>query len=282
VSPCPYRKLNPAGPIRQKCRSAHHADRATAELDRQTTAGAAKLTDMLASASAFKACVGIAVDVICFFMALLSFRGISTPRLKASNAAPPFSTFRGTSPATVRHIFQRYLELGAVRTLQTELDAAGIVSKRRIASDGLEILHEASDRLCVIFPCRHPLAARRKIALADLVNFPLVLKDPQTSVPAIVDAAFVSTGRIIRPAAEATYMMTAVSLVRAGLGITILPASAKEIDAEPSLRSRPIDDARFSRTISLIKKSAPTLPPSCENFLKGMIGAMKSIDVVDH
>jgi len=38
--------------------------------------------------------------------------------------------------ATVRHIFQRYLELGAVRILQTDLDAAGIVSKRRTAADG--------------------------------------------------------------------------------------------------------------------------------------------------
>src|SRR5580692_10997403 len=38
--------------------------------------------------------------------------------------------------ATVRHIFHRYLELGAVRNLQSDLDAAGIISKRRIASDG--------------------------------------------------------------------------------------------------------------------------------------------------
>ena len=42
-----------------------------------------KLADMLASASAFNAYVGIAVDVVCFFMALLSFREISTPSLKA-------------------------------------------------------------------------------------------------------------------------------------------------------------------------------------------------------
>jgi hypothetical protein len=38
---------------------------------------------MLASASAFNVYVGIAVNVVCFFMALLSFRGISTPSLKA-------------------------------------------------------------------------------------------------------------------------------------------------------------------------------------------------------
>jgi len=42
-----------------------------------------KLADRLARASAFSACVGIAVDVVCFFMALLSFRGISTPSLLA-------------------------------------------------------------------------------------------------------------------------------------------------------------------------------------------------------
>jgi O-antigen/teichoic acid export membrane protein len=38
---------------------------------------------MLASASAFKALAGIAVDVIALFMALLSFCGISTPSLQA-------------------------------------------------------------------------------------------------------------------------------------------------------------------------------------------------------
>jgi len=57
----------------------------------------------------------------------------------------------------------------------------------------------------------------------------LVLMEAETSVRAIVDAAFVSSGRIMRPAAEATYMMTAVGLVKAGLGITILAATAKEI-----------------------------------------------------
>ena len=38
--------------------------------------------------------------------------------------------------ATVRHIFQRYLELGAVRALQADLAATGVVSKRRTAADG--------------------------------------------------------------------------------------------------------------------------------------------------
>jgi DNA invertase Pin-like site-specific DNA recombinase len=38
--------------------------------------------------------------------------------------------------ATVRHIYQRYLALGNVRDLQSDLDDAGIVSKTRRAADG--------------------------------------------------------------------------------------------------------------------------------------------------
>jgi site-specific DNA recombinase len=39
---------------------------------------------------------------------------------------------------TVRHIFRRYSDLGSVRLLQEELDAAGIVSKRRVDRFGRE------------------------------------------------------------------------------------------------------------------------------------------------
>lgn len=56
-------------------------------------------------------------------------------------------------------------------------------------------------------------------------------------------------------------MMTAVAMVRAGLGVTILPGSAPEIRAERELVGRPIDDPRFVRPIALIKKRDRTLPP---------------------
>jgi hypothetical protein len=62
-----------------------------------------KLAEMLARASNFRALVGMAVDVVDLFMALLSFVE-SAPRayrLKASNAAPPFSTSAGTSAAKI-------------------------------------------------------------------------------------------------------------------------------------------------------------------------------------
>ena len=71
-------------------------------------------------------------------------------------------------------------------------------------------------------------------------------------------------------------MMTAVGMVRAGLGLTVLPASAKEVTAEPSLRSQPIDDPAFRRAIAVIKKKNRTLPPATEGFLRDLLAAMQA------
>jgi DNA-binding transcriptional LysR family regulator len=206
-----------------------------------------------------------------------TIRIAALPSFSASRLPDVVARFRVDNPA-ISFVIRDAIASKVVAAVQDETVDLGVTASVERNAD-VEIIHEATDRLCVVFPRRHPLAGRRKIGLDDLVDFPLVLMDPETSVRAIVDAAFVSAGRIVRPAAEATYMMTAIGLVRAGLGITILPASAKEIDAEPTLRARSISDSRFSRTISLVKRRKRTLPPACEEFLKELIGAMTPVDL---
>jgi DNA-binding transcriptional LysR family regulator len=126
----------------------------------------------------------------------------------------------------------------------------------------------------VVFLAMHPLRRKRRITLEDLAELPLILMDSETSVRSIVDAAFVAAGRLPIPACEAIYMMTAVGMVKAGLGVTVLPASAKEVRAEPSLKSRVIDDAAFVRPIAGIKKKNRTLPPAARLFLAQVLTAM--------
>jgi DNA-binding transcriptional LysR family regulator len=131
----------------------------------------------------------------------------------------------------------------------------------------LEILHSYQDHMHAVFPSGHPFERKRRITLEDIAGVPLILMSPETSVRAIVDAAFVAAGRLPIPACEAIYMMTAVGMVKAGLGVSILPASAKEVKAEPSLVSRVIEDAALTRQIAIIKKVNRTLPPAAQLFL---------------
>ncbi|CAN7196075.1 LysR family transcriptional regulator [Trinickia sp. LjRoot230] len=138
----------------------------------------------------------------------------------------------------------------------------------------LEVLYRATDRLCVVCPRNHPVATKRKIALDDIVEHPLVLTAAGTSVRAVVDAALNEAGRAPVLTCEPTYMMTAVAMVRARLGITILPASAREIRAERALVVRPIDDPRFVRPIALVKKRGRTLPRAAMAFADVIRDAM--------
>ncbi len=76
-----------------------------------------------------------------------------------------------------------------------------------------------------------------QVTIEILSTVPLVLMDEATSVRTLVDAAFLVAGRRPVAACEATYMMTAIGMVRAGLGLTILPGSARR--SRPSPTSAP-------------------------------------------
>jgi DNA-binding transcriptional LysR family regulator len=131
-----------------------------------------------------------------------------------------------------------------------------------------EVLQVVPDRLCLICPQGHPLARKRRVTVAEVADLPLVLTNPGTSVREVVDAAFLAIGRIPNLACEVTYMMSAVAMVRAGLGFSVLPSSAREVKLERGLRARPIEDPAFSRPASIIKKKGRTLPPASAAFLE--------------
>ncbi|GAB3630575.1 HTH-type transcriptional regulator GltC [Pandoraea terrae] len=138
------------------------------------------------------------------------------------------------------------------------------------ADAAFDVLHTGVDRLVAVCPKAHPLARMRHIRLTDLASVPLVLTAQGTSVRAVVDAAFSDARCTPEVACEPMYMMTAVAMVRGGLGVTILPGTAREVRAEPGLIVRPINDPAFVRPIALIKRRGRTLPKVTERFVAAM------------
>jgi DNA-binding transcriptional LysR family regulator len=145
-----------------------------------------------------------------------------------------------------------------------------------LSDPSLEVLHAGEDRLCVICPQGHALMKKRHVRVDDVAAYPLILTASGTSVRAVVDAAFLDAGCAPLITSEPTYMMSAVAMVRAGLGLTILPRSAREILAEPTLVSRPIDDPRFVRPVMLVKKRGRTLPPVTKAFIHAIAKALEA------
>lgn len=126
-----------------------------------------------------------------------------------------------------------------------------------------------SDNLKVIFPTNHALhKGRGSVTLAQLSELPLVLTNTDTSVRALVDKAFDSIGQIPQPECEASYMSTAISMVRAGMGVTILPSSAMQMEGVAGLAARPIAYAGFKRDIGIIRRTGTSLSPAAESFIE--------------
>lgn len=136
-----------------------------------------------------------------------------------------------------------------------------------VSGPDLEVLLQGSDRMHAVYPQDHPLARLKAIGVEDLVRHPLILMAAATSVRQVVDAAFARHGVTPEVGAEVTYMASAVGMVRAGLGVAILPGSAMEVRAERSLRSQQIMDESFVRPIAVVKRRGRTLPPASERFL---------------
>jgi DNA-binding transcriptional LysR family regulator len=206
---------------------------------------------------------------------LLDVKNVSTAQLGVVRIAllPSFAAsilpdairqFRSKNPGAsfvVKDVIASAL-LGLVRSDEVDLGLTG----GNVDFPDIEVLFRASDEIRVVFPAGHPIEKFARITPERLAQFPIVMLESRTSVRAVTDNAFRSAGLMPTPVTEATQMMTALGMVRAGIGITLLPGSAREISAEPTLRTRRISDPHFSRQVSLIKKKNRTLPPLSKAF----------------
>jgi DNA-binding transcriptional LysR family regulator len=133
----------------------------------------------------------------------------------------------------------------------------------------LEFTELYRDKIHAVFPKSHPIAKLKKITLDDISKYPLVLLDSESNSRTVLDGAFVSRGRLVTPACEVSYTSTAIGMVRAGLGITLLGSlviEASNVHSFPELQFRSIPDPTFVRRIGLIRKKKRSLTPSAQSF----------------
>jgi LysR family carnitine catabolism transcriptional activator len=155
----------------------------------------------------------------------------------------------------------------AIRSREVDLGVTSIA-----ASDPrFEITPLGTDRIVLVLPRTHPLASRRKLSLAMLVDAPLILMDRDSSVRHMVDAAYAAVGRMAAPAFEVTFMSTAVGLVRAGLGVALLPSSAHEVRPTKDLAVRTIEHPGLDRSIGVMRLRERSLSPAAQALVAALI-----------
>ncbi|MES1265119.1 MAG: LysR substrate-binding domain-containing protein, partial [Variovorax sp.] len=152
------------------------------------------------------------------------------------------------------------------------IDAGFMLHSPGFAPAGLEHLRISREPLVLALPEHHPLSTARSIALAQVLDEPLVIF-PRRIVPSLHDAIFGmyhAGGRMPRIAQEAIQMQTIVNLVSAGLGVAWVPESVRQFQ-RPGVVYRQLGGKQAQGVpgceTTLAWPSA-SVPPTLDRFLE--------------
>jgi DNA-binding transcriptional LysR family regulator len=144
------------------------------------------------------------------------------------------------------------------------------ISSSAMNDPQIEFTPLATDRMVLVLPRGHKLAKSAKISLEDLLDVPLIFMNRDSSVRRILDDAYASAGQPATPSYEAAFMSTAIGMVRAGLGVTLLPSSALEVKTASDLVCRAINHPKLKRKIGILRKRRQSFSPAAASFASSL------------
>lgn len=203
-------------------------------------------------------------------------RVASLPSVAARVMPIALANFRVTHP----NIQVRVRDVVAERIVEMvkgeEVDFG--VGTRLTPDREIKVENFLSDYICAFYQRGHPIEdAPKVLKMTDCVPYPLILTRQNSSVRVLFERAMAREGAEVEIAGEANYMSTALGMVRAGLGIAILPMSAIDAGNAMGLGYRQIDAPWLNRRIGIIRKASRGLSPVAEHFLKALHEAAESL-----
>jgi DNA-binding transcriptional LysR family regulator len=125
------------------------------------------------------------------------------------------------------------------------------------------------DPMSLVFPKNHPLESFKAIRLKDITSYGMILPEAGTTTRDTIEAAFSKKKLAPNVAMEVAYIETIKGLVRAGLGISILPDKAVEQEISGGILVKAnIQDADFSRNLGVVYLRDKFLSRPAVEFLK--------------
>jgi DNA-binding transcriptional LysR family regulator len=181
-------------------------------------------------------------------------------------------------PPVVRRFMELYpgakIDLEYSRTTRVVRDVLsgavdlGVVAypeKRR----GLSVVTLPGDRLVLICPPQHPLAARKKIKAAELKDQGFVLFERDIPTRRATDRILKAHNVAVRRVAEFDNIETIKRAVEVGFGVAIVPRpSVLDEQRSGQLAVVQLSEPEWTRTIGIIHRSDRTLGIAARKFIE--------------
>ena len=190
---------------------------------------------------------------------------VAAPLVLSSTFLPPIlATFRSLHPGVDVLVVDSLTDqvLPNVRSGAADL---GIGTFRKTEADLSSVLL-FREPLVAVFPKRHALGRAARLTWKDLQGSPILTLRRGSVFRELTQAGLVAGELPLEPAFEATYSGTLIGLVKAGLGVAIVPAHATALVDERSVGWKRLEKPAIEREVLMVQRAGISLSPAAQAF----------------
>jgi DNA-binding transcriptional LysR family regulator len=194
---------------------------------------------------------------------------VSVPQLMACTLMPQvMSAFARKHPQVELLLADAESDAVLPKVRSGEVDLAVGAEREEVPDITTQLLFEIP--YVAVMRAEHPLARRRRLTWDDLASQPLITT--AGSFTRMLNASLAAAGqRGLQAKTEVVYMTTALSLVSAGLGITICQPYAQSLIRMHGLKRRPLHAPQATRRFFLFTRSDRKLSPAAHAFAEFLV-----------
>lgn len=124
-----------------------------------------------------------------------------------------------------------------------------------------------------VFTRKHPLAGsdRKHLRWSDLKDQPVLTLQRGSVFHDLAEKGFAAAGLTLEPALEASYVGTLLGMVRAGLGVAIVPGYATALGDRASLAWKPLERPVVEREVVMVHRNTTALSPAAQAFAEHVV-----------
>lgn len=190
---------------------------------------------------------------------------IAAPQLMACTLLPEvIASFHEAFPDVDIRLIDCAVESVTSRVFSGEVDLG--VGPERDPNSDIEAKRLFELPFHAVFPSGHALSRLKKVRWADLVDHPLITLQGQFTERLSLDLHKDIRELDLNPDKTVTFMSTALSMVAAGLGVTICIPYAVSLIRLYGLEHRPLISPEITRRFFVFTRSGRSLSPAADRF----------------
>ncbi|QXJ21236.1 LysR family transcriptional regulator [Actinomadura graeca] len=186
----------------------------------------------------------------------------------------PLSRFSAEYPEVSVRLRQADADAMVRQLADREVDLC--VASQRLAGPSLRSVELLREEVLLAVPLAHPLAGRERVGIGDVTEEPFVTTRPGHWQRTLLERLFTGTGTKPKITCEGDETGAIQDLVSAGLGIGLIPVTARRAAAGGPVAWLHVDAPGCARVLTMVWREDAYLPMAARRFRDVAVSLLRS------